>query len=326
MTDKKSEVSSEKTDVKKALGDYYSKREGTKIMDFTQKNPNITTVNPPMKQTQAMGEQSQVQVKPAPTSYMTNYDDYAKEVDTDLTADFDTVKLPSQGIFYRNKISEVVVEYLTSKDEDILTTRALVENDKMIDVLLRRKIKTKGIVIEEMLAGDKNAILVFLRASSYGKDYEVIVTDPFGGKPFKATIDLTKLKYKENLISPDENLLYTVELPMRKKWVKFRLINDNEFKKITKQAEIQKDATGEEFLELMTMRLKAAIVSIDGKTDRAYISKFVDAMPAKDSLTLRNKIDEVSPDVDFKYEFTSPMGVTFEAGVQLGVDFFYPKN
>jgi len=247
------------------------------------------------------------------------------QIDTDLIVGFDTVRLPSKGVFYKNKISEVVVEYLTSKDEDILTTPALIENNTLIDVLIKNKLKSKGLEVEEMLAGDKNAILVFLRASSYGKNYEVIVSDPYGGNSFPAKVDLTKLKYKDITILPDENLHFSVELPMRKKWVKFKLITDNELKRIVKQAETKKDATGQPFLELLSMRLKAAIVSIDGKTDRAYISKFVDAMPALDSLTLRRKIDEVTPDVDFKYEFISPSGYQFEASVSMGVDFFFPK-
>jgi hypothetical protein len=73
------------------------------------------------------------------------------------------------------------------------------------------------------------------------------------------------------------------------------------------------------------MRLKASIISINGNQDRNYISKFVDAMPAGDSLALRRKIDEVTPDVDYKYEFTSPGGYTFEASITLGSDFFFPK-
>jgi len=96
-------------------------------------------------------------------------------------------------------------------------------------------------------------------------------------------------------------------------------------KNVLKQAETKKDATGQPFLELLSMRLKACIVSIDGKTDRAYINKFVDAMPALDSLTLRRKIEEVTPELEYKYEFISPAGYSFEAPVTLGVDFFFPK-
>jgi hypothetical protein len=291
-------------DTKKALENYYTKKEETKPAVVTLTN---TSDQLPKYDTNAFGK------------------NVTEQIDTDLVVGFDTVKLPSKGVFYRNKVSEVVVEYLTSKDEDILTTPALIENNTLVDVLLKKKIKSKGLDVEEMFPGDKNAILVFLRASSYGKNYDVVVTDPYSQNSFKAVVDLTKLKYKEISVVPDENLLFSVELPMRKKWVKFRLITDNELKKIYKQAETKKDATGEPFLELLSMRLKAAIVAIDGNNDRNYINKFVDAMPALDSLTLRRKIDEVTPDVDYKYEFVSPGGYTFEASVSMGPDFFFPK-
>lgn len=310
-------MANEKDEVKGAIGDFYTKRNeanSEKRLDYTQQSkPAVVLEN---KSEPVVGGYSKG-----------NYGDYVTDemLDSDLQVGFDTVKLPSKGVFYRNKISEVVVEYLTSKDEDILTTPALIENNTLIDVLLKAKIKTKGVDVDELLGGDKNAILMFLRASSYGKNYDVNVTDPYSGNVFKATIDLTKLKYKEITQLPDENLCFNVELPMRKKWVKFRLISDRELKQIVRQAETKKDATGQPFLELLSMRLKASIVSIDGKTDRAYINKFVDAMPALDSLTLRRKIDEVTPDVDYKYEFVSPAGYTFEANVSIGVDFFFPK-
>jgi len=296
---------SDNKEVKKALDNFYAKKE--------EQTSSVTLQNekPALPKYEAAGYEQKI------TDQM---------VDSDLEVGFDTVKLPSKGVFYKNKVSEIVVEYLTSKDEDILTTPALIENNTLVDVLLKKKIKSKGLEVDEMLAGDKNAILVFLRASSYGKNYDVTVTDPFTQNTFKSTVDLTKLKYKDVQTLPDENLLFSVELPMRKKWVKFRLITDNELKRIIKQAETKKDATGEPFLELLTMRLKAAISSIDGNKDRSYISKFVDAMPALDSLTLRRKIDEVTPDVDFSYEFISPAGYTFEAGISVGADFFFPKT
>lgn len=296
-------------EVKGAMGEYWKKQE-----ELQQKKENVNPV--------VLQNTSPTIPKYDPNGYGQNITD---QIDTDLIVGFDTVKLPSKGIFYKNKISEVVVEYLTSKDEDILTTPALIENNTLIDVLIKNKLKTKGLDVEEMLGGDKHAILIFLRASSYGKDYEVVVTDPYGGNSFSAKIDLTKLKFKEISILPDENLHFSVELPMRKKWIKFRLITDNELKKIIRHAETKKEATGQPFLELLSMRLKAAIVSIEGNNDRNYINKFVDAMPALDSLTLRRKIDEVTPDVDFKYEFISPGGYSFEASVQMGPDFFFPK-
>ena len=309
-------MSDEKENVKNAIGDFYNKRNEVNSenrLDYTSQNKGAVVM--------------ENKSEPVISNYKASYGDYVTKdmLDSDLQIGFDTVKLPSKGVFYKNKFSEFVVEYLTSKDEDILTTPALIENNTLVDVLLKAKIKTKGVDVDELLGGDKNAILLFLRASSYGKNYDVNVTDPFSGNVFKSTIDLTKLKYKEISIFPDENLCFNVELKMRKKWIKFRLISDRELKQIVRQAESKKDATGQVFLELLSMRLKASIVSIEDKTDRAYINKFVDAMPALDSLTLRRKIDEVTPDVDYKYEFVSPAGYTFTANVSIGVDFFFPK-
>ena len=69
----------------------------------------------------------------------------SQETDTDLMMSYEIVKLPSKGLFYKNKISEVNVEYMTSKDEDLLTTPSLIENGTVLDVLLKRKMKTKDI-------------------------------------------------------------------------------------------------------------------------------------------------------------------------------------
>lgn len=296
----------ENKEVKKAMDDYYSKREGNPavVLDYTTKQP----VAMPKYESTAYDKKITDQLN-----------------DTDLQIGFDTVKLPSKGVFYRNKTEEVVVEYLTSKDEDILTTPSLIENLTLFDVLLKTKIKTKGIDVDELLSGDKNAILMFLRASSYGKDYDVEVVDPFTGKVFKTQVDLTKFKYKEVNELPDENLLFSVDLPNRKKLVKFRLLSDSEMKKIVKQAENKREAVGTPYLEILSMRLKSSIVSIDGKTDKLYINKFVDAMPAGDSLAIRRRIDEVTPMVDMGYEFTSPAGYTFKTDVSIGYDFFFPK-
>ena len=107
------------------------------------------------------------------------------ETDPDLMTSYEIVKLPSQGLFYKNGISEVNVEYMTSKDEDLLTTPSLIENGTVLDILLKRKIKTKGVDVDNLLAGDRNAIILFLRSSSYGSTYTVQVPDPRTNVIFK---------------------------------------------------------------------------------------------------------------------------------------------
>jgi hypothetical protein len=250
----------------------------------------------------------------------------SKETDPDLMTSYEAIKLPSKGMFYPSRIAEVNVEYMTSKDEDLLTTPSLIENGTVLDVLLRRKIKTPGISPEELLAGDRNAVILFLRTSSYGPDYSVQVTDPRSGIPFKETIDLTKLKYKVVKQEPDQYGHFTVEIPMRKKTVTFKLLSAGDENMLFKKAQSLQEAYNQEFSDFNTMKLKAHIVAINEKTDRSYIEKFVDAMPALDAFTIRRKILDVSPDVDMDYEFMTKDGYKFHANLTVGIDFFFPST
>jgi hypothetical protein len=249
-----------------------------------------------------------------------------RETDPDLMTSYEIVQLPSRGMFYPSRIDRVDVEYMTSKDEDLLTTPSLIESGNVINILLKRKIKTRGVIVEDLLEGDRNAIILYLRTSSYGSDYTVQVADPRTGIPFKTTIDLLQLKYKEPVEMPDESGHFSVKLPMRKKTVVFRLLTSGEDNLLFKKAEALKDAFNLEFTEYSTMKIKSHIISIDGNTDRSYIDRFVDAMPALDSYTIRRKIQTVSPDVDMSYEFMAKDGYKFLATLSVGTDFFFPNT
>ena len=269
-----------------------------------------------------------VEIPSAPTTGAYSPEQYQemmqKETDPDLVTSYELIKLPSQGLFYPHKIGEVQVEYMTSKDEDLLTTPSLIESGKVIDLLLKRKIKTPQIKVEELLPGDRNAIILFLRTSSYGHEYTVEVVDPRNGIPFQQKVDLLKLEYKEMKEKPDQNGHFTVEIPMRKKRVTFRLMSGGEEDRLFEKAEAIKEAYGHEFSEYNTMKLKAHIININGNGDRGYIEKFVDAMPALDAYTIRKKIQDVSPDVDMEYEFRAKDGFKFKAVLSVGTDFFFP--
>jgi hypothetical protein len=154
----------------------------------------------------------------------------------------------------------------------------------------------------------------------------VQVVDPRNSNKFEEKVDLLKLRYKVINEVPDDFGHYSVEIPMRKKIVKFRLLTSGEENTIFKKSESIKEAYGTEFSEYNTMKLKAHIISIDDKTDKSYIDKFVDAMPALDAYTIRKKILDVNPDVDMSYEFTAKDGFKFKANLSVGVDFFFPNT
>ena len=286
------------------------------VSDLIQKLKNEETYN-------------QVKSNSIPKSNNFNPSEYqkilSKETDPDLIITHEIVKLPSEGLFYKNRLSEIALEYMTSKDEDLLTTPSLLESGTVLDILLRRKIKTPDVVVEDLLPGDRDAIILFLRTSSYGTDYQVQVQDPRTGIPFTSTVDLMNLKYKELSIKPDENGLFTVFIPKRKKTIRFKLLSSGEDTMLFKKAEAIKEAYNNDFSEYNTMKLKASIVSVDEKTDRSYIDRFVDAMPGLDTTTIRREIRKVSPGIDMSYEFVAKDGYKFTATLVMGVDFFFPS-
>jgi hypothetical protein len=247
------------------------------------------------------------------------------ETDPDLIMTYEVVKLPSEGMFYADGLKEIEIEYLTSRDEDLLTTPSFIEDGTVIDKLLERKIVNKDINPKTLLSGDRSALVLFLRTSSYGNKYKVSVPDPRNNTSFEEEVDLLALKYKENTEKPDAAGEFVVEIPMRKKIVKFRILTSGEDEQILKNSMARQEAYGEEVSEYNTMRLKASMVEISGNRDRSYIERFVDVMPALDAYTIRKRILEVSPDIDMSYEFKAPDGYKFRAPLSMGVDFFFPN-
>jgi hypothetical protein len=293
----------ENKDLDSALGNYYEKNAPKKEV-----NQNTTIIqNAPIK---AVAQP--------------NYVDQTSKIDPDLTVGFEIIQLPSKGIFYSNRVNEVPVEYMTSKDEDIMTTPSLLENNTALDILLKTKVKSKELKVDDMLAGDKNAITIFLRASAYGYDYDVDVRDPRTGKYFKATIDLSKLGHKSASDQPDEMLEFAVELPMKKKIAKFKLLPEREVDKIIKNAKAMQEAYNLPYNPIGSLLLKAQVTQIGHERDRSYLNRFIDAMSPRDANAIKKKIVDVTPNIDLKYTFTASDGYQFTTPIEIGIDFFFP--
>ncbi len=235
------------------------------------------------------------------------------------------VPLPSKGIFYENRKEAVLIEYMTANDENILSTPNFISSGTVFEQLLKRKIKDTDIDIASLLTGDVNAILLALRVTAYGSDYPVSVIDPENGQEFEEIVDLSKLNNKELSILPDEFNMFNFVTPIGKNKIKFRLLSNKEEKTISDKVEAKKKLNrGVD--DTLTDRLKAQIMDIDGKTDKLYISRFVEVMRPLDALKLRNYITEVEPNLDMTYEFTNPnTGRRFRTGVLFTARLFYPS-
>ena len=148
--------------------------------------------------------------------------------DSDSTLQYDVIQLPSNGQCYRSKVDRVPVAYLTAYDENIITSPNLYKDGLVIDYLLKNKIVNSEINVEELVSGDADAIILFLRATSYGPDFPIVVRDPETNEQIETTIDLTKLKPKEFKLIGDENGHFTYTLPKSGVEVKFKYLTRKE--------------------------------------------------------------------------------------------------
>lgn len=146
----------------------------------------------------------------------------------DTYAQYDVISLPSNGECYKNKIGRLPVAYITAYDENIITSPNLYRDGLVIEYLLKNKVVNKEINVEDLVSGDVDAIVLFLRATSYGTDFPVAVTDPETGENIETTIDLTTIKSKEFKLKGDENGHFSYTLPKSGAEVKFKYLTRKE--------------------------------------------------------------------------------------------------
>tara|TARA_R110001592_G_scaffold19593_1_gene80149 strand:- start:2972 stop:3730 length:759 start_codon:yes stop_codon:yes gene_type:complete len=247
------------------------------------------------------------------------------EKEIKFTVPFDMISLPSKGILYPGCDETIKVEYMTAEDENILTSPNLLQSGKVLDVLLDRKIKEKGISSKDLLLGDRNAIMVFLRSTSYGEMYPVKLTDPTTQKEFETEINLSELKIKNLGATPDENGNFSFDLIRTKKKIKFRLLTTRDEEDLIKGEERRAKIYKGDVSNLLTSRLSKQIVEVEGTTDKSYIQQFVQYMPAGDSLELRKYMDDIEPGIDLRVDVEAPSGAGFRSLVPITVRFFWPN-
>ena len=155
--------------------------------------------------------------------------DYGQQ---NFTLPHDVVPLPSGGIFYKNKKKSLKVGYLTASDENILMGGG---TDLTLN-LLRAKIYEPDMRVEDLIEGDIEAILIFLRNTAFGPEMTLNLTDPATNKPFQTNILLDQLQII-NGQTPSEDGTFTTTLPKSQAIVKVKPLSYGEIMEITKMAD-----------------------------------------------------------------------------------------
>lgn len=118
---------------------------------------------------------------------------------------YDIIPLPSNGQCYKHKKSRVAVAYLTAADENLIASPNMYRDGKLLDVILKRKILDKDFNVDELCSGDRDAIILWLRATSYGDDFPIVATNPDTGKQYNISVGLSEFKYYDFNLESNEN-------------------------------------------------------------------------------------------------------------------------
>jgi hypothetical protein len=243
----------------------------------------------------------------------------------------ETITLPSKGLLYPkdNPLSkgEVEMSYMTAKHEDILTNMNYIKNGTAIDKLLEALV-VSPINFNDLLVGDKNAILIAARILGYGKDYPIKFTNENTGEVEDYVADLTTLKEKsvdESIITQGKNE-FEFTLPQSKNLITFKLLDGGDEKKIEQELKGLKKLYPNDSFDLTT-RLKFMITSVEGTREVKGIRDFVDNyLTAQDSRALRDYYNQVMPDVELKIDVEKD-GYTQEGvTIPIGLNFFWPDS
>jgi len=241
----------------------------------------------------------------------------------------ETIELPSKGKVYEttNPLSSgnVDMKYMTAREEDILTNVNLLKQGTAIERMLQSLIKSP-IKFEDLLLGDRNALLIAARILAYGSQYSFEYFDNESEVKETITVDLQTLKNKPVNYSLFKNKNeFSFKLPHSKNTVTFKLFTVEDEKAIDAELKSLKKANlnaGE-----ITTRLKRQILSVNGDYEAKTIRDFVDnALIAKDSNPLRAYITSLTPDIDLTVNFKLLSGKEVEESLPLTAEFFFPGS
>jgi hypothetical protein len=238
------------------------------------------------------------------------------------------VTLPSKGLLYSKDSplakGEIEMKYMTAKEEDILTNANYIKQGTVIDKLLQSLIVTP-INYDELLIGDKNAILIAARILGYGAEYDFKYSDS-NGIEREAKVDLSKLEEKQI----DESLFklgtneFTFDLPKSGNTVTFKLLIHGDEKKIEDEIKGLKKINPNTSPDVTT-RLKHIITSINGNREQKEIRNFVDNfLLAPDARALREYYSKVQPDIEMKFMPDDENYTGEGINIPISINFFWP--
>lgn len=242
------------------------------------------------------------------------------------------VELPSKGLYYPeghplHNQTVVEIKHMTAKEEDILTSEALLKNELAIDRLLSAVIVDPAIKVCDLLLGDKNAILIATRITGFGPFYEVTVPCGACGKesPYDFNLeDLEPLNHEiPQGVTHEGDGIFSFDLPTSQVRIYVRLLTSRDEKRVTASLVNKK---GKITANPVTGLLKTVVVQANEHQDPAVLGQFIDSMPLPDVQHLRQVYETVKPDLDLRFDYTCPLcNEEGKVGMPMTAAFFWPN-
>lgn len=246
----------------------------------------------------------------------------------------ESVPLPSRGLIYSPDSTlfnrEVIpIRAMTAHEEDILTSQAFIKEGSVINHLIRSCITDKSFDTDDMTVGDRNALMVAIRVTGYGPEYNVAVSCESCNHTNNVAASLADLGIKRLKIKPieDGKNEFEFQLPVTKKKVTFRFLTVKDEADRTAANRNRQGALNTKLEKNVTSYLNYAIVSVDGITDKNKIHHFVKYMPAFDSKALRKYINDNEPGMDMSSQYNCEK-CTYQNTFNLPItsEFFWPST
>ena len=238
-------------------------------------------------------------------------------------APFDVIPLPSKGKLYKNKKANVRLSYMTTSDENILTSPNLLKSGEFLEILINRKLLEPELRYRDLLPGDRNAIMIWLRATAYGEMYPVTILDEFD-EPFDTEINLNDLKSIDLEVETDEEGLFSFTMPISKANVKFKLLNCGDIDDIENMLKLDEE-NGIPVKNTTTYKLEKMIVEVNGERNKTMIRDFVNYLRIGDSKAFNEYVNTLDSGIDLNIEVGTPGGGSIKTFLPLNINFFWPE-
>jgi hypothetical protein len=246
--------------------------------------------------------------------------------------DFPTevISLPSKGLVYpeSNPLSsgQLEIKYMTAREEEILASQNLIKKGVVLDKLFESIIVDTRVNIDDIIIGDKNAIMLATRILGYGAEYKIEIMNELDEKN-EFIVDLGKIQTKEideSLLNRENKYKFTTS---NGTIIEYRLLTHGDEKKIDADIKalqrLNKGTSSE-----LTTRYRYMILSVNGKTDTGSITSFINnQFLTRDTRAFRDSVKKIQPDVKMEFEYEDPRtGETEVRPIPMGVGFFWPSE